>query len=210
MFQILINREEKENFFFKILKMEKRKRMKIQFFRARGSERGQYFSRFLEIRDSCWCLARVLEGLYIGALVLTQFLTLRHLSSQYVDNISGLLTFQTNTVLHQNITMCSVMRRRLTMWKIFLGISWDKEFFHKFPETRRVLILIRNVEYITVGLQLLYHNIYWTVWNMLVNCDNLIGIAEASNLLGQATVWRTAGCTKECTNQPVRATLRKD
>ena len=56
MFQILINREEKENFFFKILKMEKRKRMKIQFFRARGSERGQYFSRFLEIRDSCWCL----------------------------------------------------------------------------------------------------------------------------------------------------------
>ena len=56
MFQILINREEKENFFFKILKMEKRKRMKIQFFRARGSERGQYFSRFLEIRDSCPCL----------------------------------------------------------------------------------------------------------------------------------------------------------
>ena len=53
MFQILINREEKENFFFKILKMEKRKRMKIQFFRASGSERGQYFSRFLEIsRDS--------------------------------------------------------------------------------------------------------------------------------------------------------------
>ena len=58
MFQILINREEKENFFFKILKIEKRKRMKIQFFRARGSERGQYFSRFLEIRDSCWCLRR--------------------------------------------------------------------------------------------------------------------------------------------------------
>ena len=57
MFQILINREEKENFFFKILKIEKRKRMKIQFFRARGSERGQYFSRFLEIRDSCPCLA---------------------------------------------------------------------------------------------------------------------------------------------------------
>ena len=56
LFQILINREEKENFFFKILKIEKRKRMKIQFFRARGSERGQYFSRFLEIRDSCWCL----------------------------------------------------------------------------------------------------------------------------------------------------------
>ena len=56
MFQILINREEKENFFFKILKMEKRKKMKIQFFRARGSERGQYFSRFLEIRDSCPCL----------------------------------------------------------------------------------------------------------------------------------------------------------
>ena len=56
MFQILINREEKENFFFKILKIEKRKRMKIQFFRARGSERGQYFSRFLEIRDSCPCL----------------------------------------------------------------------------------------------------------------------------------------------------------
>ena len=56
MFQILINWEEKENFFFKILKMEKRKRMKIQFFRARGSEQGQYFSRFLEIRDSCPCL----------------------------------------------------------------------------------------------------------------------------------------------------------
>ena len=51
-----------------------------------------------------FCLARVLEGLYIGTLVLTQFLTLRHLSSQYVDNISGLLTFQTNTVRHQNIT----------------------------------------------------------------------------------------------------------
>ena len=51
-----------------------------------------------------FCLARVLEGLYIGALVLTQFLTLRHLSSQYIDNISGLLTFQTNTVRHQNIT----------------------------------------------------------------------------------------------------------
>ena len=59
MFQILINREEKENFFFKILKIEKRKRMKIQFFRARGSERGQYFSRFLEIRDSCPCLGRL-------------------------------------------------------------------------------------------------------------------------------------------------------
>ncbi len=59
MFQILINREEKENFFFKILKIEKRKRMKIQFFRARGSERGQYFSRFLEIRDSCSWLSGV-------------------------------------------------------------------------------------------------------------------------------------------------------
>ena len=39
-----------------------------------------------------------------------------------------------------------------------------------------------------------------------MNCDNLIGIAEASNLLGQATVWRTAGCSKERPNQPVRAT----
>ena len=80
MFQILINREEKENFFFKILKIEKRKRMKIQFSRARGSERGQYFSRF-ETLAHYW-----VKVVFFAPNIFTEFLALRKYYRTYLQN----------------------------------------------------------------------------------------------------------------------------
>ena len=74
--------------FFKILKIENWKRMKIQFSRARGSERGQYFSRF-ETLAHYWVKVVFFAPnifLQIFAEKFTGFLALRKYYRTYLQN----------------------------------------------------------------------------------------------------------------------------